>query len=138
MQFISSYPSHELLWNAEMTVANAAVQLERFDSGINMADAAIRSASNLSDKEESVLLCAEIYTDARKYDKAIELLSSYAKQKNTFGMKCLYAMAQIYEKTDRLEQADAKYKEMADRFSSEKMAEEAMYRRGEMYFSEQK
>ncbi|MBQ5999163.1 MAG: tetratricopeptide repeat protein [Treponema sp.] len=135
MSFIAEYPSHELLWNAEMTVANTAVQLGKFESGINMADAAIRSATNNQNKEEAVLLCAEIYSDAGKYEKALNLLSSYSKQKNTFGMKCLYAMAQIYEKIKQSDLADAKYKEMADRFGSEKMAEEAMYRRGEMYFA---
>ena len=133
--FISKYPDHELLWNAQMTAANAAVQMGKFDDAIRSAEAAVKSSRNNDDREESVLLCAEIYSDAGYFDNAIKLLSPYSKLKNPFGLKALYKIAQIYEKMQRPEQADEKYKEAADRFASEKLAEEAMYRRGELYYS---
>lgn len=133
--FIEKYPDHELLWNAKMTAANAAVQSGNPDNGILMAESAIKSSVTNENREEAVLLCAEIYSDSHRYESALNLLSPYSKLKNSFGMKSLFKMAQIYEKMNQLSLADSKYKEVGTKFSSEKTGEEAMYRRGELYYS---
>lgn len=135
--FVSQYPSHELIWNAEMSASNAAVQLGKYDDAMAMAEKAVDSASTQENKEESVLLCAEIYSDSGKYDKALELLGSYARQKNDFGMKSMYQMAQVYEKMGNVAQADLKYKETADKYSGNRVGEEAMYRRGEIFYGKE-
>lgn len=132
--FIEQYPNHELLWNAQMTAANSAVQLSRYSDAALMAEKAVQSAENNSDKEESVLLQSAIYSDAGDYAKAIDILVPYTKLRGAFGMRTLYQSALIYEKKKDYALADAKYKEVADKYASEKLAEEAMYRRGEVYY----
>ena len=133
--FVAKYRKHELLWNAQITAANAAVQLGSFDDGIHMAESAVKSSKTNEDREEAVLLCADIYSDAGRYDSALSLLAPYTKLKGSFGMKSLYAQAQIYEKMKDVRRADATYKEVSDKFGSEKIGEEAMYRRGELFYA---
>lgn len=132
--FIKQYTVHELLWNAQITAANAAVQFGGYADAKKMAEAAVESAKNISDKQESVLLCAEIYADSKDYDKSVEILAPYSALKNEFGLKAVYQTALIYEKKGDYSLADKKFKEAADKFSDEKLAEEAMYRRAELFY----
>lgn len=132
--FVNQYPSHELLWNAQMTAANAAIQMEKYSDAAKMAEKAVKSAKTTENKEDSVLLLAEIYSDSGEFNKAIEILSPYSTQKNNFGMKSLYQLAQVYEKKKDFASADEKYKEVFTKFPEQKLAEEALYRRGELFY----
>ena len=133
--FVKKYPGHELFWNAQMAAANAAVQNNEPEKAALHAESAVQNASGDAETEEAVLLCAEIYTDSKKYKKALDLLAPYTKRSAEFGMKSIYKTGQIYEKQLDLSSADAAYKSLAQKFPGEKLAEEAMYRRGEMFFS---
>lgn len=132
--FLEQYPSHELVRNAQMTAANCSVQLGKYGDAAKMAEKAVQSSNNMEEKEDSVLLLAEIYSDAGEYQKALDVLTPYSRQKNDFGMNSLYQMAHVYEKMKDYKTADSKYKEVADKFSSQKMGEEALYRRGELCY----
>ncbi len=132
--FVNQYPSHELLWNAQMTAANAAIQMEKYSDAAKMAEKAVKSAKTTENKEDSVLLLAEIYSDSGEFNKAIEILSPYSTQKNNFGMKSLYQLALVYEKKKDFASADEKYKEVFTKFPEQKLAEEALYRRGELFY----
>ena len=133
--FNEKYPNHELNWNGCMAAANAAVQNKKYDLAINQAQKAIKSSANNEARAESVLLCAEIHSDAGQYENAISLLQPYSELKNDFGMQCLFQIARIYEKQQMVDAADAKYKELASKFSGDKLAEESLYRRGEIFYS---
>ncbi|MCR5494468.1 MAG: tetratricopeptide repeat protein [Treponema sp.] len=135
LAFSKTYPNHELYWNALITAANAAVQMGNLENGIQMAEEAVKASANNENREEAVLMCADIYSDSKRYESALNLLSPYSKLKNSFGMKSLFKMAQIFEKMGQIEQADSKYREVASKFSAEKNGEEAMYRRGEIYYA---
>lgn len=134
--FIAQYPSHELLWNAQIAAANACVQLGKYEDARKMAEAAVLGSVSQQNKEEAVLLCAEIYSDAENYDKALSLLDSYSRQKNDLGMKSLYQIAQVYEKKKDYSGADQKYKETQEKYPLTKTGEEAMYRRAELYYGQ--
>lgn len=133
--FVEKYPTHELSWNGYMAAANAAVQDKKYDLAINQAEQAIKYAANNDGRAEAVLLCAEIHSDAGQYENAINLLLPYSELKNDFGMKCIFQIARIYERQQMLEAADSKYKELAAKFSGNALAEEALYRRGELFYS---
>lgn len=132
--FVSQYPSHELLWNAQMTAANAAVQMEKYSDAAKMAEKAVESAATTENKEDSVLLLAEILTDSGEFNRAVEILSPYSQKKTDFGMKSLYQLGQIYEKKKDFDSADKKYQEVFNKFSGKELAEEALYRRGEIFY----
>ena len=134
--FAETYSKHELLWNAQMAASKTAVQLGKYDDAIRMAEAAIRtSGTNAQNLEESVLLCADIHCDEKNYSSAINLLTPYSKLNNTFGMKSLFKMAQIFETLNQTDTSDATYKAVYDGFGGEKLAEEALFRRGELFYA---
>lgn len=133
--FSETWPSHEAAWRAAVTAANAAVQDGRGGDALPQAEKAVRLAPDGAAREESVLLCAEIYADSGAYDKAVALLSPYTRLRNDFGAKSLYQTARIYERQNLVEKADAEYKRLASAFRGRELAEEALYRRGELYYT---
>ena len=134
-KFCSDYPNHELIWNAQMTSANAAVQNLEFEKAAKHAEMAIKCAKNQNDREESVLLCSQIYVDSENIYKSQELLSPYSSIKNAFGAKCLFLIAKNYESQKNLKDADETYLKIVKNYSDSAILEEAYYRRGELYYS---
>ena len=136
-RFVSSYPEHELIWNALMTYSNAAVQVSKFESAAKYAEKAVKCAKNSSDREEAVLLCAEIYSDSENYEKAREILYAYSAVKNDFGAKCLLQIAKIFEKQKENAEAQKVYSSIIENFPGKVYAEESLYRQGELFYSEE-
>ena len=133
--FVDRYPQHELFWNAQIAAANSAVQNGKSSLALRHAIGAINSALNDTALEESVLLCADIYSDEKKYRDALNILTPYAGRNSDLGIKAMYNSAQVYEKQGELIKADDEYKNIAKKFPSEKLSDEAMYRRGELYYN---
>ena len=133
--FVRRYPSHELYYNGQMAAANSAVQNFKYDDAALHGEKAIQASKSDGDRENAVLLCAQIYSDGEKYSKAINLLSAYTGRNDDFGMKSLFQTAQIYEKTKDFGKADSSYKELSERFADKKLSEEAMFRRGQAYYN---
>jgi len=133
--FTLENPSHELAWNAHQTAANAAVQNNNYDGAIKEAAAAVQSAVKADEKEQSIVLYATIYADSNQYDKAISVLKPYTSQPSDFGVRCKYQTAQIFAKQGNIEQSDNLYGEIAEQFKSNALADDAAYRRGEVYYS---
>ena len=133
--FAEKYPGSELYWNARITAANAAVQNGKYEQAAIQAAEAVKTAPDVPSREKAVLLCSGIYADSGNYAKALSELSPYTMQKNQFGMKCLYETAQIFVKQGEIQKADNAYLGIARIFPSEELAEESMYRRGEIYYT---
>jgi tetratricopeptide (TPR) repeat protein len=133
--FAEKYPGNELCQNARITAANAAVQNGEYEQAAMQAEEAVKTAPDEQSREKAVLLCSGIYTDTGNYTKALSVLSPYTMQKNPFGMKCLYETAQVFVKQGDIEKADNAYLGIARIFPSEELAEESMYRRGEIYYT---
>ena len=133
--FTEAYPAHELAWNAHITAANAAVQNNRYDLAAKEAEEAIRIAKTPELNEQAVVLTANIYADSGKYDKAIETLAQYTKLPTDFGVRCRYQTAQIYAVQGKLNDSDALYGVIAEQFKSNALADDAAYRRGELYYN---
>lgn len=141
VNFTTKYPTHELAWNSHMTAANAAIQNAKFDLAAREAESAVKlaadgnSASEQKQSEQAVILCATIYMDSGNYGKAISLLEPYTKQTNEFGMRACYQTAQVYAKQGSTDDGDKMFGVVADRFKSNALADDASYRRGELYYS---
>ena len=132
--FIKMNPSHALAWDAYITTAYASLQLRKFDAAAAAAESAVACAPDTARRQESLLLCAGIYADSARYDKAAALLQEYADKKDSFAQRCLFQLAQIYVKKGDVARADDAYGTIAARFSSAPLAEEASYRRGELFY----
>ena len=133
-EYISSYSDHDLVWNAQITAAEAAVQLKQFDNAAVYAEKSVKTAASEDNRQKAVLLTAGIYSDSQKYDKALAVLAPYTANKDDFGLKCRYETAQILSKKGDTAQADAMYKGVVADFSTDPLAEESMYRRGELFY----
>lgn len=134
-EFAKQNPSNALTWNAYMTAASAAVANGKLPLAADSAECALKNAVSEDRRQKSVLLCAGIYVDSVLYEKALNLLTPYIKQRNAFGLQCRFETAQIYEKKQKITQADNVYASISADFPSAALAEEAEYRRGDLYYS---
>ncbi|MBP5251517.1 MAG: tetratricopeptide repeat protein [Treponema sp.] len=134
-QFVKKYPLHQLAWNAHITCASCAVQNSNYEDAAFHAKKAVEVSSTVTQKQDAVLLCAEIYVDAEKYDEALKILSASAREKSDFGVLARYQSALIYARKGDLLQSDRMYAEIQNSFSSNPLADESSYRRGELYYT---
>ncbi len=138
IDFASKNKTHSLAFPACITAGNAALELSDLKMASSAAKLSLDCALNQSQKEEALVFCADVYTDAGDFEKAASILKKSSEENSIFGMKSLYKIAQIYEKQRCYDDSDKKYAELASRFSSNELADEASYRRGELYYSAQK
>ncbi|QTQ15642.1 tetratricopeptide repeat protein [Treponema parvum] len=133
--FAGQYPSHELTWNAYMTSAAAAVQSGNLKGAESSAEEALKISISLSKRRKASLLCAGIYSDTGQFEKAASLLKPYSVQKDEFAVQCRYELAQVYEKDKKIKEADLLYASITEDFPRSTLAEDALYRRGELYYA---
>lgn len=133
--YIKNYENHSLIWNGCIFAARASAQIEDLKAAASMAEKAINVAKNTEQKQESILLCAGIYNDDLQYKKALDILAPYKNEKNTFGYQCLYLTAQIYVQNQEYDNADKAYNLLSAEKNAGLLAEESMYRRGELFYT---
>lgn len=115
--------------------AKAALQNGDFKSAAIQAENVVRNSVTTEEKQKAVLFGAEVYTDNKDYEKALEILSPYINEKNDFAAQTLFMTAKIYEKKNNLSQADNIYERIINEFSRTEYAEEAAYRTGEVFYT---
>jgi len=133
--FTSLDNNSSVLWDCCVTAARAAVQTGKYREAIEMAKKAVVISKTENQKQESVLLTAEIHSDAGNYDQAIDMLQSYASQKNSFGYQCKYLTAQYYVQKNMYKRADELYLELSKEKNAQSLCEEAAFRRGELCYT---
>jgi len=87
-----------------------------------------------AETEKAVMLLGDIYSDEKKYDKAIALYSRYAKQNKTWSAKCLYKIAVCKANSGDISGASEAYAEVYKKYPVSKEAEEALYRSGDIFY----
>lgn len=133
--FAENGRQNALDWQAYMTAARALVQTGRYSEASYMADGALSSAKDEEQIQQGVLLSAGIYSDSAQYDKAVDVLGPYSAQRNAFGLQCRYMEAQILVKKKDYEQADRLYASLSSEKTAPAIAEEAAFRRGELFYA---
>ena len=116
--------------------AKAALQCSDYDNAAIQAENIVKNALTAEEKQKSVLFAAGIYSDAQKYERALNLLKPYTTQKNDFAAEALFFCARIYESMGDTAQADTTYQKIIKDFSRSGFAEEAVYKSGELYYSQ--
>lgn len=138
INLVQSDKNHNLSYESCINAVNAALQLKDFSKASDACVLAISCAKNQNQKEEAIILTADIFTDSKNYDKAISFLQESANQNNEFGMKALYKIAQIYEKQEKWNESDQTFLLLATKFPNSSFADESFYRRGELFYAAQK
>ena len=89
--------------------ANSALKNFDFENAIVQAKKALSFFSSQEEKENSVLLCASIYSDAEKYQDAIKFLEPYAKNTSVFSIRCRYQIALLNLRVGKISEAEKLY-----------------------------
>jgi len=115
--------------------AKSALQLRQYQQAAVQAEKLIQSVTSESEKHSAVYFCAEIYIDSERYDEAIRLLRPWSENKDDFAITCLYKIAQIYQKSGNLNQAESTYENLITSYGKNELAEDSLFNCGEMFYS---
>ena len=113
----------------------SALQSGDFKNASVQAANLVRYSQDGEQKQKAVILSAEIFTDYKNYDAAIELLAPYTSGRNEFAAQSIFMTAKIYERQGKIQQADEFYRRIYEGLSKTSYADEAMYSAGEAYYS---
>ena len=116
----------------------AALQSGDFKNASVQAGNLVRYSAEGEPKHDAVILSAEIFSDYENYDSAIELLAPYTSGRDEFAAKTIFMTAQIYERQNKVSQADMLYRRIYEELPKSSYAEESMYRSGEVYYAHEK
>lgn len=136
--FIKGETESSLKWLACVTASRCAVQISKKAEAVESAGLALKIAKDEGEIHESVLLLSGIYTDFADFDRALEVLKPYSSQNDDFGNECLYLLAQVYVQKKDFTKADSCYKTLSEQNSSPELAQEALFRRGELFYTNEK
>ncbi len=135
-KYLSSGQSLPLEWEASLTAGKSAVQSGNYQLAKKMASLAVIKSKTESQREESILLKAGILTDCKEYDNALDEIKPYTGRKNEFAYKCSYLKAQILVLKGDVQGADQTYRLLSEEKMAGGIAEEACYRRAELFLTE--
>ena len=116
----------------------SALQSGDFKNASSQAANLVKYSHDGEEKHNAVLLSAEIFSDYENYDAAIELLAPYTNGKDEFAAQTLFMTARIYERQNKVTQADNFYRRIYEGLPKSEYAEEAMYRSAEVYYAHEK
>lgn len=133
--FVQKYTSHPLTWNACVVGARAALNNSDYNAAASFAQKAVAVSHSNEEKETAVLLYSSIYSDSQETEKAIEVLAPYIKEKSDFAVRCRFESARLYARLDNVNKSDELYKDIQNNFSSSVLADEASFRRGELFYT---
>ena len=150
-RFFNENPYHLMARNACFYAAVCALQNDEGDNALKFAKLAVEQSSRPEQKMEASVLCASIYNDKNMYAEAETLLEVYAPSTESVSLNLL--LSQVYSAhaavckrneelalyTFLLEKADKLLASTESYFrnipESRAAAEEAAYRRAELYYS---
>ncbi len=136
--FVKSESGSSVKWLAFVTASRCAVQISKKADAIDCAQSALKIAKTDDEVHESVLLLSGIYTDFGDFDQALEVLKPYSVKADEFAGECLYLSAQIYVQKKDFTKADSCYKTLSEQNSSPALAQEALFRRGELFYTNER
>lgn len=115
--------------------ARSAFQNGDYKTAAIHAEQMINLSDDETERQEAILFCADIYSTSQNYQKAVDILLPYTKEKSEFAIKCLMQIARNYEKMDKIVDSEAAYNRVIDEYAESSQAEEAMYSLGGLYYS---
>lgn len=127
--------SNKYVRNAYEYAAKSALQLGEYKNAATQAENVVKASATAEEKQDAVLFSAQINSDYGNYTQAIAILAPYTKQSGTFAVQALFQTAKIYEKQGNLAEADKTYTQIYTNYKGTDLAEEAMYRSGEVFYS---
>ena len=113
----------------------SALQNGDFKNASAQAENLVKISENREEKQEAVLLNAQIYSDWGNEKKAVDSLLPYTNDKSDFALQALYQIALIYEKKGETALCESYLEKIISKAPRSALAEEALYHTGEIYYS---
>lgn len=114
-------------WLLAGNISNAEKACEKYLSELE-------KTNNSKKIQEAVFRLGDIYSDQKKFDKAVDLYQKYAKQKNDFSAECMYRIADCYVNEGNVKLASKTFEEVYNNYPEFEHAEEALFRSGEILY----
>ncbi|MDR1748687.1 MAG: tetratricopeptide repeat protein [Spirochaetaceae bacterium] len=147
--FLNGWPSHRFAYDAAVMGAVSALQSGGAASWLARAsanaDLAIRFAHTVEQREQAVIFAAGIYSDRQMYAEGIQLLEPLAASGDRAGsgdeagqniQRAALLLGDLYARQGDTANAEKQWAGIAERFPGSAAAEEAQYRRGELYYGQ--
>lgn len=135
VDFANSTTQLNLARQSYELAARSAVLSQDYANAGKQAENLVRICFTDEEKQKAIIFCAQIYADNQNYSKAIATLEPYTNEKSSFALKCLFTMAEIYEKSFDTKKADEIYNQIITTYGNDPLAEEAQFRRGQLSYS---
>lgn len=135
--YLDTWKTHDYVWQAATASALAAIQ-----AGLDplpLVERAVRLAPKGNGVAESSLLQASVLTDRKLYAEAEAVLLKIADGTGTGGRtasspRALFMLADIAVRQKKPALAEERWLSLASQFPADPLAEEALYRSGEMWY----
>lgn len=135
--YLKTWKDHEYAWQAATNAAVCAVQTD--SDALPYAVLAVRLAPTKNDASEAVLFQATILIDSKRYGEAEELLIGIADGRTANGFtpaspRALFMLADISVRQKKNDAAEQRWLSLVSRFPNDPLAEESLYRCGELWY----
>ena len=120
--------------NSHYYAAVSSLQNKDYNSAAKEASLYVDLSMNEEDKIKATIFNFEILNDSKKYDEAVSLLLPYTENNSDFTPLALFMIGGVYGKMGKTEKADSTYKTIYTTYPNSSVAEEAMYKCGEVYY----
>lgn len=138
--YLDGWKGHPYAWNAATVAALEATQSADADA-LAFADRAISLAPTVADRAESTLLRASILFDRKRYREAETSIAGIADGSSTNGLtpsaaRAQFTLAEISVRLGKNDEAESRWLSLAARFPKDALAEDAVFRAGELRYLE--
>jgi len=135
-QFVSLFNDHPQTYTAAYLGAWSYARQGRYEKGALLAQKAADQSSGITPEAfarsrylEGVL--RSLYAD---WPGALKALDQVASTQTSYAVRALFEKGNVYYRMGNIEEADTAFAAVQRNFSQEPLAEEAAYRRGELYY----
>lgn len=114
--------------------AKICLENKDFQNAVIQAENFYKNSFTQNDIQESVVFCVSVFSDAKEYEKALDLIENFCNGKTDFSVECRFLKASIYQKKGDIILADKTYNSIYKEFPKSKWAEESLFRCGEVFY----
>ncbi len=130
-----------LLWNSYYYSALSAVneyqssqKSQWMEKAEDKAKLSYERSRTDTEKQQSLLLYADILGGRKKYDEALSLLAPYTIVQDGFTVYALFYSADLYTNKGDVKNASSMYERLLQNFPVHPLAEQALFASGELYY----
>lgn len=145
--YLDGWKGHPYAWNAATVQVIEAMQADAGDGSagaidvLSFADRAIALAPTAADRAESTMLRASILFDRKRYREAETSLAGIADGTATNGLtpsaaRAQFTLAEISVRLGKSDEAESRWLSLAGRFPKDALAEDSVFRAGELRYLE--